>query len=465
MRDQIQEQVLFKESPIVQAIIRLAFPTVIGQIIMVIYNIADTFFIGLTGSDAMVTAITICMPAFMFLSAISNLFGIGGASTISRALGFQRIDRARDTASFAFWGCLAVTLTYSLSVRLFLDLFIDVLGGSNEAVHAQARSYLMVTVVIGGIFAAMSTFLSHLVRSEGRSIHASVGIAMGGILNILFDPLFMFVILPKGNEVLGAAMATAISNMISMLYYAAVFKSNNSRSVLRIRFTCSMFRNGIPAMVFSCGLPACLMTLFENVSYAVLDNLMALNGIAIQAGIGIAKKINMLAHCIVRGMSQGVLPLISFNYASGDHKRMKDAVTISMGISIALSALCMTVCLSFNKALVSLFIQNGVDSVDYGARFLRILCIGAPFSACAYAVISFFQAVGCGMKSFILAIMRKGMLDIPMMFLLNAAYPIYGVVWATPIADIICSMAAIYLFTAFLRRQNIRTGHTVQPCA
>lgn len=462
MRDQIEKQALFEESPIIEAIIRLAFPTVIGQIIMVIYNMADTFFIGLTGSDAMVTAVTICMPAFMFLSAISNLFGIGGASVISRALGARKMERARDTASFAFWGCLALTLLYTLGVWAFMDSFIDVLGGSNAAVHTYARSYLIATVVFGGIFAAMSTFFSHLVRSEGKSIHASVGIALGGVLNMILDPLFMFVILPKGNEVLGAAIATALSNMISLLYFVAVFRSNNERSVLSIHFTTSMFRDGIPGDVFSCGLPACLMTLFENISYAVLDNLMALNGIAMQAGIGIAKKINMLAHCIVRGMSQGVLPLISFNYASGNHKRMKDAVTISMTISIALSALCMAVCLTFNKTLVGLFIQNGGESVDYGARFLRILCIGAPFSACAYAVISFFQAVGCGMKSFILAIMRKGILDIPMMFLLNAVVPIYGIVWATPIADIICSIASICLFTAFLSKQITHTGHTAQ---
>ena len=125
MRDQIKERALFEESPIIQAIIRLAFPTVIGQIIMVVSNMADTFFIGLMGSDATVTAVTICMPAFMFLSAISSLFGIGGASVISRALGARKMERARDTASFAFWGCLALTLLYTLGVWIFMDLFID----------------------------------------------------------------------------------------------------------------------------------------------------------------------------------------------------------------------------------------------------------------------------------------------------------------------------------------------------
>ncbi len=465
MTDQIEEQALFEHSPVLKAIIRLALPTVVGQIIMVVYNMADTFFIGLTGSDVMVTAVTICMPAFMFLSAISNLFGIGGASVISRALGARQMDRASRTSAFAFWGCLCVTLAYTLGVWAFMDGFIDLLGGSNAAVHEQARSYLTATVVLGGVFAAMSTFLSHLLRSEGRSVHASVGVALGGVLNIVLDPLLMFVLLPKGSEVLGAAIATALSNVASLVYFAAVFRCSNDRSILHMRPSRAMFGQGIPAAVFGCGLPACLMTLLENVSYAVLDNLMALNGIAMQAGIGVAKKINMLAHCMVRGMSQGVLPLISFNYASGNHKRMKDAVMISMGISVTLSALCMAVSLAFSQQLVGLFIQHGSDSVVYGARFLRILCLGSLFSAFAYAVISFFQAVGCGMKSFVLAIMRKGVVDIPLMFLLNTLCPVYGVVWATPIADLLCSIAAICLFTAFLNRHSVRSGHTVQPCA
>ena len=177
------------------------------------------------------------------------------------------------------------------------------------------------------------------------------------------------------------------------------------------------------------------MTLFENISYAILDNLMAGNGallaegigVAMQAGIGVAKKVNMLAHCIVRGMSQGVLPLIGYNYASGNHKRMKQAILYSMLISVSLATLCMIANLLLAPQMIDIFLETP-ESIDYGARFLRILTIGAPFSACAYAFISFFQAVGSGLKSFVLAILRKGILDIPMMFILNAVYPIYGIV-------------------------------------
>ena len=451
-----REKTLFEDSPVLEAIVRLAFPTVIGQIILVLYNMADTFFIGLTGSDAMITAATVCMPAFMFLQAISNLFGVGGASVISRALGARDLQRAKDTASFAFWGCAAVTVLYSLGAWLFAGPFVDLLGGSNPLVHDYAVEYLTFTVVIGGLATSLNALLAHLVRSEGRSLQASIGVALGGVMNIALDPLFMFVILPRGYETLGAAIATALSNVIALAYFLIVVLREGKRSILRLspRRLDKSVRGKIPADVLMTGLPACLMTLCENISYAVLDALMAASGTALQAGLGIAKKVNMLAHSIVRGMSQGVLPLIGYNYAAGNHKRMKTSITLSMALSVAMAAVCMTVSLVFSRQLIGLFIPSGSESVTYGASFLRILCLGGPFSACAYALISFFQAVGKGMHSFVLAILRKGLLDIPLMFLLNRLLPIFGIVWATPITDVICCVISIGMFVVFLRQQE-----------
>ena len=461
MKDQAEQVRIFEKYPIFKAVLALAIPTVISQIILVVYNMADTFFIGMTGSDAMITAVTVCMPAFMFLSAVSNLFGIGGASVIARALGSGDPKKASRASGFAFWGCILVTLAYSIGAWLLRDTFVNLLGGSDPAVHASACHYLMWTVVLGGVATSLNALLGHLVRSEGRSMQAGFGIALGGVLNIALDPLFMFVILPRGNEVVGAAIATSLSNLIAMLYFFGVILRNRGRSVLRLKPKASSLRHGIPAEVLATGLPACLMTLCENISYAVLDNLMALSGTMMQAGLGVAKKVNMLAHCMTRGMSQGVLPLIGYNFAAGNYRRMKRAVRISALISVCLSALWMTASLVFSRALISVFIQHASDSQVYGARFLRILCIGGPFSACAYAIISFFQAVGESRKSFVLAIMRKGVLDIPMMFILLRLIPIYGIVWATPIADVLCCIAAILLFTRFIAHLDSYARHDV----
>jgi len=272
------------------------------------------------------------------------------------------------------------------------------------------------------------------------------------VLNIALDPLFMFRLLPPGNEVLGAAVATALSNVIATLYFLGLLFHNRRGSVLDLRPTRGALAHGIPGDVLATGLPACLMTLCENISYAVLDNLMALSGTVMQAGLGVAKKVNMLAHCMVRGMAQGVLPLTAFTYAARNHRRMKRALRISIAISVVLAALCMAAGLLFSRQLIGLFIRHESDSLAYGARFLQILCLGGPFSAFAYGIISFFQAVGESKKSFLLAVMRKGLLDIPLMFLLLKAVPVYGIVWATPIADVLCCAAATALFVRFMRR-------------
>ncbi len=461
MRDQIAEKRLFEQAPVLRAVLALAIPTVISQVILVIYNMADTFFIGLAGSDAMITAVTVCMPAFMFLSAISNLFGVGGASVIARALGAGDGARARGAASFAFWGCAGVTLAYSLAACLGMDAFVDLLGGSASAVHGPACRYLTWTVVLGGLATSLNGLLGHLVRSEGHSVQAGLGIALGGVLNIALDPLFMFVLLPRGREVEGAAIATSLSNLIATLYFLAVFRRNRRRSALSLKPRKDALRRGIPADVLATGLPACLMTLCENISYAVLDNLMALSGTVVQAGLGVAKKVNMLAHCMARGMAQGVLPLIAYNYAAGNHRRMRASVRLSAAISVALSAAWMAASLLLSRRLIGLFIQHESDSIAYGARFLQILCLGGPFSAWAYAVISFFQAVGESRKSLLLAILRKGLLDIPLMFMLRRAIPTYGIVWATPAADVLCCATSIILFTAFLKRLMGRAGYEI----
>ena len=441
---------LFRDASVPEAVARLAVPTVIGQIILVIYNMADTFFIGMAGSDVKITAVTVCMPAFMFLSAISNLFGVGAEAVISRALGIGDRIRARSASAFAFYGCAVVTLCYSTGVFLLMDPFLNALGASHPQVHLYARSYLIITVVCGGIAAALNALLAALFRSEGRSFTASIGVAAGGLLNIVLDPLFMFVLLPQGHEVTGAALATALSNLVSVLYFLLMLRIHGKGTVVTLHKT-EPWSGQMMIAVLSTGLPACMMTLLENISYAVLDNLMAGCGTAAQAGIGVAKKVNMLAHCMVRGVTQGVLPLLAYNYAAHNYDRMHHALRTSMLVSASLAALCLGADLVFARQLIGIFIPHGGISLQYGAAFLRILCIGGPFSACAYSLISFFQAVGKNRLSFLLVILRKGSVDIPMMFLLRRLIPVYGIVHATPLTDMLCCAAAVLLYRHFLK--------------
>lgn len=450
---------LFENTPIFDAVMKLAVPTVMGQIILVVYNMADTFFIGLTDNTAKITAVTICMPSFMFLSAVANLFGVGGSSVISRALGKGNTDRARYTSAFSFWGCLLSTAVYSLLVLAFLDPFLDFLGGRNADVHVFSGQYLTITVVAGGVFTAMNNLMSHLVRSEGRSLHASIGVSLGGVLNIALDPLFMFVLLPQGCEVVGAALATAVSNVISCAYFLVYITDSQrkKKTIVSFRLTKHSFEWEIPSRVLGAGLPAAVMTFAENISYAILDNLLSAYGLAVQAGVGVAKKVNMLSHSIVRGITQGALPLLGYNYSAGKRLKTKQTIRVVALFAVGCGIVCMVLMFVFARPLVGLFLDAsaGEDTraaLDYGVKFLLIFCIGGPFSALAYTIISFFQAVGHGLSSLVLALLRKGILDIPLMFVLRsvAETPMCGIVSATPAADIICCIVSIIMLFSFI---------------
>lgn len=447
----MRQEKLFGEAPIFNVVLKFALPSIMGQIVLVIYNMADTFFVGLADSDIMLTAITVTLPAFMFLSAIANLFGIGGSSLIARSLGKKDSEMAKSASSFAILGCVLVTLIYSLLAFLFIDYFVDILGGTDSQVHILASNYLKVTVVFGGLFTSLSMLLGHLVRSEGNSLKASLGVVIGGVLNIVLDPIFMFILLPKGNEVLGAAIATSISNLCSFVYFLIIVIKNRKNSHIRLRIDKRIILDEIPRDVIYVGLPASIMTLFENVSYAVLENCISAYGVDVQAGLGVAKKINMLAHSCVRGTAQGVLPLLAYNYSAEKYNRMKKTVLISMSITVGIALFCMIACLIFSDGLVSVFIRNEGVSNMFAEKFLKIFCVGAPFSACAYTFISFFQAVGKGNVSFVLAILRKGIVDIPMMIILDGIISIQGAVLATPITDALCCVVSIIFYTIFLR--------------
>lgn len=466
----MERRELFERTPVLKAIMKVALPSIICQIIIVFYNVADTLYIGLTGSDEKLTAVSICAPIFMILTAISNLFGIGGSSLMARFLGKHDHKNAKATTSFAFWGCVSVTILYCLGVLILINPLLNLIGGSNELVHGYAKGYILSTVVIGGLFATISSLFSHLIRAEGKSLESTTGLMLGGLLNIALDPLFMFLIFNPGQEVLAAGVASALSSVISLIYYLIILTKDSQNKIVSVKINKDILDKNIIKQVLFIGAPACLMTLCENISFAVLDGLMFYNGTSAQAGLGVAKKVNMLAHSMVRGMAQGVLPLIAYNYGSGKRQRMRKIVYTSTSISLILASLCMLCSFLFAKPLINIFIKNGGDSITYGATFLKILTLGAPFSAVAYSVISFFQAVGHPFRSTLLALLRKGILDIPLMFILVNIIKVNGIVYATPIADIACCIVAIVFFTYYLHYHSddrvvemVEDGELIQP--
>lgn len=441
---------LFERAPVSRAVISLVIPTVISQLITVIYNMADTFFIGQIGDSNQVAAVSLCMPLFILLTGMANLFGIGGASLISRSLGKGNVKKAERVSAFCIWTAGIVSFLYGILVFIFRAQILPLVGADGKTYDFCSR-YLFWAVAVGAVPTVLNAAFAHLVRSEGYSKQASFGMAMGGILNMVLDPIFISLF---GLEIAGAAIATMLSNLVATIYFIVLIIKRKKTTVLTLNpcyYTVGMH---IPVEVLLVGFPSCVMNIMGVFSNICMNRLMASYCNEAVAGIGIAKKVDMLAFAIATGMSQGVLPLIGYNYSAKNLKRMMAAVKITFLYSLAIAVIGMGFLLTCAEPIVGAFIDNAL-TVEYGRRFQRIICITCPCISVTMIVITLFQSVGKKVQPLILSLLRKGGLDIPAMLLMNAHFGINGIAWATPVADFLAMVVAILVFFPFWRKLSL----------
>lgn len=445
MANQTDREALFTTAPVGRAVLSLAVPTVIAQLITVVYNMADTFFIGQLGDPNQVAAATLAMPMFVLLTGFANLFGIGGASLIARCLGKGQQEKAKKTASFCLWGAGTVALVYGLGVIALENALLPLLG-TDEATRDYCARYLFWTVGVGAVPTVLSAALAHLIRAEGSSGKASFGVAMGGILNMLLDPVFIFLL---KLEIAGAAIATMLSNTAATGYFLALILKNRKTSVITpAHFTLG---EGIPGEVLAVGLPSFCMTCMSTLSNLTLNKIVAGYANEAVAGMGIAKKIDLLAFAIAQGMTQGTLPLIGFNYSSGNRARMTQALKVLLIDSLVVALGGMALMFFAATPITRCFIDD-TATVTFGRTFLRIVSLACPTTALNFLAITLFQATGKRAQPMLLSLLRKGGLDIPLMLLFRRTLGIQGIAWATPLADALALLAAIALTVPYLKR-------------
>lgn len=442
-----KEEILFEDAPVGRAVLSLILPTIISQLITVVYNMADTFFIGQIGDPNQVAAVSLCMPMFVFLTGFANLFGIGGSSLMARSLGAGNAHKARQTAAFSLWTASVVSLIYGVALMLSQSTLLPLVGANDET-YDFCRQYMFWTITVGALPTVLNQTLAHLVRAEGRSSQASFGVAMGGVLNMLLDPLFIF---GMRLEIAGAAIATMVSNLIATVYYIALLSRRHSSTDISFNIKYYTWGSGIPKEVFLVGLPSYLMNLMGVVSNITINKLMSGYSNAAVAGIGVAKKIDMLTFAIATGMSQGVLPLIGYTYSARRFERMKAALKTDFLLSFGTAVVCTIFLFTCAGPIVQAFI-NDPETVQYGQLFQRIICITGPCISVTMLAITSFQSVGKKAQPAVLSLLRKGGLDIPFMLLLDRLFGVTGIVWATPISDLCAMLVAIIMFVHFWRR-------------
>ncbi len=445
-----QNRELFERTPIPKALATLAVPTIVSQLITMIYNLADTFFIGSTDDPNKVAASTVAFVLVFATNCLSNLFGVGGGSLISRLLGEKRDRDAASVASFSFYGSLVISAVYSVLVFVFMDPFLRLLGATDNTI-GYASDYAFWVVVVGAVPSTLSMTMSHLLRSEGYAKHAGVGLAAGGILNIILDPIFMFVILEPGQEVAGAAIATMISNVSVLVYFLAVYFVIRRKTVLSLSPMRMIPKPCYVSSVFAVGFPSALSSFLACFASIMINNLTSSYGEVPLAAMGIVKKIDMLPMNVGMGLCQGMMPLVAYNYASGDYKRMKGFTDAARIAGIGFSLVCIAAFEIFAGPLVRIFIGHA-ETVEMGTRFLRIACLAVPFMIFNFQLSFTFQAMGMGKQSLFLASLRQGVVNIPLLFLMNTLFMLDGIVWTQLLADLITGIISYSFYIKTYKR-------------
>ena len=333
-------------------------------------------------------------------------------------------------------------------VILFVRPFLIPLIGGNTDSYPYIYDYMFWTMVVGAVPTLGNALCGHLVRSIGAAKEAGFGMSMGGVLNIILDPIFMFVLLPRGMEVTGAAIATCLSNTAALTYFIIYLCRHRDNPVFTFSPADFTVLEGIPGEVFSIGTAAALQTTLAMVSNIFANKLVVEYGTAAVAGMGIAKKVNMIAFNTSLGLTQGVLPLIAYNYGARKFERMNEVIRFTAAVALGYTTCCTIFFRVFARQFITFFISDPA-SVEFGTRFLSVIAFAAPLCALSFMANTIFQAAGRRRSSFILSIMRKGVVDIPAMYAFKMLLGLNGVTLATPFAEVTSAITAAVLYRKF----------------
>ncbi len=445
---------IFEKAPIPKAVFKSTIPSIVSMLMVLVYNLADTFFIGQTHNPLMVASVSIATPVFMLLMAIGLLFGIGGTSVISRALGAGRKDYVKNVSSFCFWAGTGVGVLVMIIILVFMDNILALIGTSSDTIE-YARSYLSI-VTMGAVFVIFSSCFSNVIRAEGKAKEAMFGMLLGNILNCILDPIF---ILWLDMGVAGAAWATLIGNVVGALYYALYILLR--KSILSINIKHFKAGDKICSGVLSIGLPASLGSMLMSFSSIVENNLISgYDDLAI-AGMGVAIKVILVTVLLVIGLGQGVQPLLGYNYGAKNWERFNGIFKFSIIYATIVSVFLTLVSLLCSSAIVSAFLQDQ-RAFDYGLSFSRIIILSGPCLGILFVCINALQAMGAALPSMILSISRQGLFFIPIVLILNAIAGLNGIVWAQPVTDILAASLALLLYLMTKRRLQKQTLISMQ---
>ena len=414
---------------------KLCIPAILIMLVMVLYHMADVFFIGQTGDPNKVAAVSLASPMFSILSGLGVLLGNGGCTAISLALGKGEYNRIKKISAFAVWGAILIGVVFAAAVLLFMKPVCGLLGtdGSTEAFTAE---YLRV-IAIGAPIIMLTNVVPALIRADGSTTDSMIGNMIGTVLNIALDPLLISAL---NMGVSGAAMATVIANVVSLCYYAYFLRAKGK--IYSVSPKDISLKKDVVWTVLSLGLPLSLSTILASVSAAVANNLMMQYGSVAVAGQSVASRIGQMISMTVMGVCMGMQPAISFNYSAGNKKRLTEILMKTAGLAVVAGTVLSALCLLFRDQLLSAFLSDP-DVLVIGRVCLLASIVIGPFYGFYQICTTYLQAAGKSRQAIIVSLLEKGLVYIPMLFIMNWLFNMYGIVFAATVTTVISAVAAL----------------------
>ncbi len=437
--------ILREEKP-AKAVVKLGVPLIAGMFIMVLYNLVDTYFIGLMRDDYQLAAVNLAYPVMMISIAISNMIGTGASSLIARSLGAGDREKADHTVTAGF----VLTVVNSVIVAA---LGLILLGPIVTGLGAQAntfeytRQYVQV-ILAGSLFTMGNYTFGQLLRSEGSVKQSVAGMIAGTIVNIILDPVFIFAL---GLEIRGAAIATILGNAAGMcvsLWFYLSGKTLLSPSLKYVRPTAEILRE-----IFWVGVPATLETLLTSAAYIVNNNLAVGYGELTVAAMGIAQKILSLGNYVYQGFAAGTQPIMGYNYGAKNYRRMIDVLKAGVMVCSGTELCIMAVYGIFAPQLIGIF-TDSAEVIATGSRVLRTIMWILPFVGAVSMSRMSFQAMGKPQYAFAITLVRQLFLYVPLLLVLNRVFGFGGMIWAQPVTEFIMMTVSLTLLYRVIRGQE-----------
>lgn len=443
MKDKTME--MFATASVPKAVISNVIPSIVSMLMVLIYNLADTFFIGQTKNAYMVAGVSVATPAFLLFMAVGMLFGVGGTSKISRLLGEGKHDMAKHTSAFCFWTGAGIGVVSMVFMLIFAKPVCRLVGASAETIE-YASQYLRI-VSLGIPFLIVSNAFSNIIRAEGQANVAMLGMILGNMVNVVLDPIM---ILGFGWDVAGAAWATVIGNVLSTALY--LFHIIRKSDLLSISISDYMAKDSIASGVFAIGVPASLNSILLSFSNILVNNLMAQYNDMAVAGLGVAMKVNMIVVMLLIGLGVGIQPLLGYCFGAGKRERYMSVLKFSTILALMISLIMTAICYFGAGFLVRAFLDNE-DAYTYGLMFARIYIYSGPIMGILFVFINAIQSMGAALPALILNVSRQGLIYIPILFLFREIFDSPKMLAAAqPVTDYAAATLAVILFTISFRK-------------